>query len=121
MCYAPRAACLAEGGTTHTSQLDPKLWIAAGYNADDARAYCDDLKASLTHPNSNLAVRFPGGFTVIGVMQAMAGMVMAMPTEQVAAFGAGAVRKALLDAYVSKSEHAAVVCATMLQLPLVLP
>ncbi len=88
------------------SQLNPKLWAAAGFNANDSKAYCDDVTASISHPNFYLAPRMPGSYVVT---YALSGMLEQLtnnvPLGQIVAFGAATVTAALLQTYVSRSTH----------------
>ncbi len=52
---------VAEYSPTRTTQLNPALWIAAGYNEQDTYEFLASYRESMYHPNIRLETRFPGG------------------------------------------------------------
>ncbi len=45
---------------SRTSQLDPQLWAAAGYDLEDATRYCTAHQAAMNHPNLHVQIRIRG-------------------------------------------------------------
>lgn len=61
------------------SQLQPDLWVAAGWTNDEAQAYVGAIRAALEHPNAVFDMRLPGfpeyrDAVELAVSEALAGL-----------------------------------------------
>ncbi len=87
------------------SHLQPSLWIAAGYNANDTAEFLTSLLASLNHPNIYLPLRLPGAQKYLDAWGWMAHSVVNQSIDYVMSKGTADFVAALNRTFVSAADR----------------